>query len=423
MCTHKDNPPEIYEIPEWNMNLLRKKIDQLNKRANKLDCPHLRIVHHGKKQKVHPSYRKRVNEGLLPEKKIPTFTTHIVTIDGPEIKLAGWKFVGTLDHYTLPGTVIVNAVPGQSVPKEFHHNDAVCDHCGKIRRRVETFVVENENGEFKQVGRQCLKDFLGHNPTAMLHLLRSISALYADLGSEDGEFYGFGGLEAYNYNQVDVLERTCAIIRTHGWISRSRAQDEERATADDVLDTYHPPKGGQALEHWNHWMNNVIKWDKEADRKEAEAAIEWLKEQPSNNEYMHNLHAIAEADHVPAKLFGYWCSLMAAYQREMDKLREQRAQNRVNEWVGEIKERRDFTVNVLSINYADGYYGTVEINKFIDDNGRTLVWFANTDSGMEKGHTYHITGTVKKHDKFNGWKQTIITRVKVKEEIENEEAA
>lgn len=422
MCNYS---PEIFEIPEWNLPVLHTKIKKLNTRAKKLSVPELRVVEHGTKQKIHPAVAERVELGVITRQEAPKYNVHLIAIEGAEIKLAGWKFVGTLDHYTLPGKVIVNAVPGQSVPEQFHDSDAKCAHCGKIRRRIETFIVEHENGELKQVGRNCLKDFLGHDPARMIRFLQTIRQMFADLENEDSDYYGMGGGAGFfTYSHIDSLARTCAVVRTYGWVSRSKAKFEEtiNATADDVIETYHPPKSSRELDHWKQWMAK-IKWNKENDEAEAKAAIEWLAEQPSNNEYLHNLHAIAEAEEVPQKLMGYWCSLIATYQKAMDRLREAALQRKVSEWVGEVKKRQEFVVTVQSINYLDSYYGAVDLHRMIDDNGRTLVWFANTDSGMEKGHTYKIVGTVKKHDKYNGWKQTNLNRVKVIEEITDEEAA
>ena len=41
-----DNSPEIHVISEWNMARLNKKIDTLNRRADKLGCPHVEVKIH-----------------------------------------------------------------------------------------------------------------------------------------------------------------------------------------------------------------------------------------------------------------------------------------------------------------------------------------------------------------------------------------
>lgn len=408
---------EIYKIPEWNLNKLNNKIAALNKRAANLDCPAIEIIDHGTEEGTLPNYQKQVDNGIRNYDDVPHYIVHNISISGAGPRLAGWKFVGTLDHHTIPGSIIVNTVPGEHVPGQFYHNDAKCDHCGKIRQRVQTFVVEHDSGEFKQIGRQCLKDFLGHNPKNILRLLTSLYKILNDLGNEDGEFYEKGDKVDWSFDKLRILEVTSAIIRTHGWVSRSASKDRGcLATADYVFYYFCPPIGKEE-QHWDKWAA-TIKWDKEADTKDATDAIKWLTEQnDSNNEYLHNLKTIANADMVSFRLFGYWCSLLSSYQKSMERLRFKAKTQKLNEWIGEPKERMDFEVEVVRISHMDGHYGVTHLHKMLDSEGRTLIWFASTSSSMESGHKYKIKGTIKKHDKFNEWKQTLINRVKVLEEI------
>lgn len=408
-----------YHIPSWNIEALHKKINQLNKRANKIGCPPINIVEHGTERLVHPNYYEAVYElGTLKKEDVPHYTVHIVSIEGEGPKLAGWKFIGTLDHTTIPGSVIVNTVPGEKVPEQFYHNDAVCDHCGKIRRRTETFVVEHDEGEMRQVGRNCIRDFLGHDPKGILRLLTSVRSLISSLEDDDSDFYsGSGGRVDDVFDKEAVLRVTNAMIHTYGWTSRRQAEIEARgATADDVMQYFYPPRDAKARADWEKWKNKIQFTDE--DEGDAKAALVWLEEQKSDTEYFHNLQTLAHADAIPSRMFGYWCSLMATYQRAMERLRQAERTQKLNEYVGEVKERRDFRVEIVGVRHIDGYYGVVHLYKMLDNAGRTLVWFANTDAEMSAGHKYLVKGTIKKHDEYNGWKQTILSRVKVLENID-----
>ena len=410
--------PNVYEIPEWNLDALTAKVNKINKRAAKLGCPSLEIVNNGTVSRILPQHLEAIQTGVLLLKDAPHFNVHLISIAGEGPKLAGWKFVGTLDHYSLPGTVIVNAVPGESVPQEFFHNDATCHQCNKIRRRIETFVVQHENGEYKQVGRNCIKDFLGHDPSSILRLLSTIRRLMDDLADSDGEYYGGSGRQTWTFDRNRILEVTNTIIRSEGWMSRSAAEGSgKNATANSVLFFFMPTSSSQEADARKEWVA-TLDWNEELDTNEANAAIEWLESQTSANEYMHNLQTIVQAEEIPIKLFGYWCSLMATYQRAMERLNEQKRTHKVSEWVGVLKVRQEFTVEIISIKYIEGVYGTVRLHKMLDDGGRTLTWFANTAPGMEIGQKYQIKGTVKKHDEYNNWKQTVLNRVAVIEEVE-----
>lgn len=407
-----------YEIPESNMERLHHEIAKLNKRGEKIGCPPVTVEKIRTFERIAPGYEEQAE--ILGPNYVPHAVVHEVRLHGEGPKLAGWKFVGALDHVTLPGVVIVNTVPGETVPVEYHGHDAVCDHCGKIRRRNDTFVLQHDDGHHTQVGRQCLRDFLGHDPAAIARFLTRTMRFMNDLGGED--WYGGGGQVAYSFDHFRVLQMTAAVINASGWVPRSAADagvGGRAATADVVLDAFCPPKDASAYRKWKKWREGL-----DLDRKEfvedAMLAREWLKKQPGNNEYMHNLHMIDQADSVPMKLFGYWCSLLATYQRAQERLRLQEAQrkNYLNEWVGNLKERIETEVQVVSIRSSEGYYGTVHIHRMLDMEGRTLVWFCNAERTMREGQKYRIKGTITKHTEFQDWKQTNLNRVRVLESLE-----
>lgn len=422
------NEPTIYEIPEWNVETLHKEIAKLNKRAAKLGAAPLELVEHGTREILHPKAQEQVDLGvnILPYEELPRITLHLFQIKGVAPKLAGWEFIGRLDHVTLPGEVIVNAVPGETVPEHFFKAEPVCGHCKKKRYRNDTFIMRHEDGPFIQVGRQCLKDFLGHDPSGIARYLTSIWKLLGSFGDEEDERWhgGYGNHLWWTYPHEKVLSITTAFIRSFGWVPRSTACPEEGrpATADEVAYFMSPSFSTQERKD-KEKLAEKVRWDAEKDGADAKGAMEWLKEQDANNEYMANLHTISRAEGVPVKLFGYWCSLVATYQRAQERLRVKMAQRKTNEWFGNVKDRVEINVRVIGISYHDGAYGTVAIHRMLDDAGRTVVWFANTRSGMSEGHRYHIKGTIKKHDEFQDWKQTVLTRVKMLEELEDSGSA
>ena len=399
------------------MDRLEREIAKLNRRAAKIGCPPLEIIRHGVISRVAPGHEDRAE--IWGNGEVPHINLIQVEIKGQGPLIAGYKFLGTLDHVTIPGSVIVNTVPGETIPQHFHNSDAVCGHCGYERRRNETFVLQHEDGGYIQVGRQCIKDFLGHNPQGVAAFLSRIQVVLSELGDEDSDYWNMGGGRVeYTFSHNNVLKITAAVIRRNGGVPRSKAGvDDGAATADLVRYYFFPPmvSDGNARRCWEEWRASL-----EIDRhpefmEDAEKARLWLKDQPDSNEYMHNLHVLDRADEIPVKMFGYWCSLMAAYQRAMEKLRLAKAEKKVSEHVGEVGKRWDFNVKVVSIKFIDGAYGTTGLVRMLDDSGRTIVWFSSSSycAGMKADGEYTIVGTIKKHDEFNGWKQTIVTRVKV----------
>lgn len=411
---------QTFTIPSWNVDKLRNEFNKLAKKASKLGCEPPVLVEQKVEQIVDPDFEQQIAVGVIRRDQAPKITVHTFTIEGNGPKLAGWKFLGTLDHNTIPGSVIVNAVPGETVPQQFFHNDAVCDHCGKIRRRTETFVVEQENGDLKQVGRQCIRDFLGHDPSALIRYLSSLRRFVASLDEEEMR-KGSGGSGYWTFNSYEVLKLTNAVIRTFGWVSRTRAAQEYPpidSTSDIVLTIMAPPFNEDARKARQQIIDK-IEWNNEKDEAAADGALQWLEKQTDDSGYLHNLRVLANAnDGIPVNMLGYWCSLIAVYLKEQEKLIRAERQKRTSEWYGNVKDKVEITVKVESKHAFETQYGTTRLHKMIDNDGRAFTWFASSASGMEQGHTYRIKGTIKKHDEYNGWKQTILTRVKAIEEVE-----
>ena len=96
-----------------------------------------------------------------------------VTLECNPPKFNGWEFAATIEQIDGSPTHLLRCSPayeGGKIPAHFRDCDPTyCEHCRMKRNRSETFVVFNaERVEYRQVGRQCLRDFLGHDPSMMI---------------------------------------------------------------------------------------------------------------------------------------------------------------------------------------------------------------------------------------------------------------
>ena len=424
-----NNEERIIHIVDSNVDRLNHEIAKLNRRADKINCPHVDYRILETNMVPDPYTMAKAQEHYAPNvvpkaivDQIPLVRQHKIEIVGDGPKIEGWKFVGTLDHYTIPGKVIVNTVPGESVPSRYFEHEATCDHCQKIRRRVETFVLEGvdeHEGEWMLVGRNCLRDFFGHDPMQVVRFLNRLWKFVDSL--EDDEWSGAGGgrYEHY-YSSMAILATTVAVIRTFGWVAKSKATEEQTASSHHVSYALNPPLSAKPYAEWQQFIRS-LKTDKVEDENEARAAIAWLKEQSDTNEYMHNLKLLEDQELIPAKMLGYWASLIAAYQRAQSRLEYQKRQRKLNAHYGEEGQRIVVRVKCAGVRFTESYYGTVAIHRMWTEEGHTLVWFANTDAKMVRGGEYTVRATIKKHDEYQSWKQTNVTRLVVLEEHETED--
>ena len=239
-CCPLDTLPEEvrdYRIRSTRIGLLTERFKRIAKRARRIGCvpPSFEVI---ATEDVPETKFDNVRAEWLPTGRVIRW--HTIRLIGERPILAGHEFIATLEHADLDGqtVVIMRTVPGAQTPIEYREADPTnCDHCHKrIRTRKETFVVHHvETDTYKQVGRQCVADFLGGvDPKHVLTLMECLSECGEILGSyddedDDRESRGSRGEELYDI--VHVLAQTSAVIRNIGWLPKSKAFDGQQPTA------------------------------------------------------------------------------------------------------------------------------------------------------------------------------------------------
>jgi hypothetical protein len=154
----------------------------------------------------------------------------------------------TIQH--TPEGNILRTVPGFEtlLPARFRSCDTACEHCNTDRIRKDTYVLQAEAGEWKQVGRNCLADFLRTgDASGWCEMAEILASLAGEMeGFEDGGEFACG--EHTGYPMAALLAQVACIVRQDGWCSRKEAKDAwgaKCATVDLTLDFF----SKTALEH------------------------------------------------------------------------------------------------------------------------------------------------------------------------------
>ncbi len=417
---------DTFKIPEENFGKFEEKIAKLNRRAAKLGVPAISYV---TVDVVEDWVRNTHTGSNLPKVADRQYSDDYITyprlfkvtkVEGTTPQLAGWSFIGTLDHVSEAG-VILRAVPGEELPKVYREAKPVCDHCRAERRRKETFIVRNESGVYKQVGRQCVADFLGGVDPK--NIARSLEYIYEALRlAGECEDESYGTLSGNRRYLKRVLAVTAAVIRKYGWLSRSKARELDyagapTATADIV----------SRLEY-NTKLDNedreLLRSVTDEDVAFAEQTVAWLNELRETsddlNDYLYNLTTLAQSATISPKSFGLACSMVSTYQRHLGDLIRRQKYAEVNansRYFGTVGKREVYTVTVLNVIFRESDFGVTKIHKLITKDGNLATWFASSEA-LEQGKTYEVKATVKKHEEFQGVQQTVVTRVAVVKELE-----
>jgi len=378
---------QTYKIPEENLELLQKKVKQISNKATKLIGSLITLTITGE-------------EFIQDEKTKEYNKLIIIDIEGEAPHYNGWEFVATLQHNFENGNIIKSA--GQNVPEEYRTVPIKCDHCGINRFRKDTYVVKNENNEYKQVGSGCLKDFFnGRDPHQI--------AKYAELLFNMDTYVGGYTTPSQPTKYIDIkdfLNITNQLIQKFGYISSKKAEQiaEENGfrpmtTAQEAYDNIYGV----------YYKGKEIIYPNKENEEIATEALQWIKNQSANNNYMHNLITICSSDFIDHRSIGIAASLIPAYYRATHEIKEKKI---TSEYIGNPNEKIEIKAILQKMFSYDTKFGTTYIYKFTDENGNILVW-KTSPKDFEEEKEYKIKGTIKEHEEYRGEKQTQLTRCKV----------
>jgi hypothetical protein len=404
--------PTVFKIPDVNLANLHDRIIWLNKRAGKLGADPIAITD---LEKV----TERVKQDEFGLRfKIIHYT--FVRVQGEPIKLdGGWTFAATLEH-TEAGNII-RAVPGQDIPVIYRDAEPTCNHCKLDRNRKDTYLVTNDAGLFMQVGRQCLKDFVGHrDPSRIAAWLQHIAEL---AGYIEDEFMT-GNIQPTGVDAELFLGLVAACIRLWGWISSGKAQASYiSSTKNDAVGWLDAMGKGRVRGennelldkngHQEHTRNGKPVETTPDDFALGRASLNWARNQTDADigasGYLYNLKVVAQLDGFLWKQTGLAASMVQAYQRYLGETLK-RLDAPESNYQGEVKKRSHWPGLLCTHVYDwEGRYGMTHLHKFTDQAGNVFIWKTGVDR-LDVGCTYAGKATVKAHEEYEDVKQTVITR-------------
>ena len=395
--------PCTYRVADQNLRGLVEALERLNKRATRLSVPLIRYTV-GDVVAVPTMKDKEGNVTAWRQ-------VHPVTLFPERIKLKGWSLAAVLE--SVSDEVMVRCVPGVVVaPKARSLDPSYCDHCRTSRKRTETFLLHHDTGATKQVGRQCLKDFLGHQDAGSMAAYAEMVFEAMALGDDADDSRSTGS--ARQYAAVGrFLQLVAAVIRLDGWVSSSAAKAGGKASTASVAQAAYWAKASAMQRHYAPTDEDVAT---------AAAAHAWVAEAfggkpvEQRSDYEHNAWLSVRGEVLGDKHAGLAASVVAAWLRHQDSLRLQALAGRVkpvDAWLATVGERVSFYATLLTSKRIDGLYGTTTIHRMLTRDGVTVVWFASGDGlgSVEDDGERLFTATIKRHDEFRGAKQTTVSRL------------
>lgn len=418
-----ETQPRIYRIPVHRMEAAQAKLDILNRRGAKLGCAPAKLTVTGYDDV--PIFQTHDGIIIEPRRQIGVNRFALCTVTGEAPKFAGWALAACIEN--TDGGNIMRKSPDCLVELDprFRTCASGCDHCNMPRNRKETFVVIHDTGAQKLVGRDCIRDFLGHNSPANIlqraEWALSLDGCFDDL--EDADSIRGGWCENSLTSVDTLLAYAACATRVYGFISGARVRAALEQFGSNLEST-----GGTA----QRWMLPPPKNMSEKERAERQVPTEAdiargnsarsfvlnsLGARNNLSDFENNLLVACRAEAVDRKNIGLVAFVVEYHARETEKTlaRERDAKNAAasTHYPAEPKTRvRGVKVQYLrSIGY-ESQFGAGYFHLFTTAEGCILKW--STGSAMDNvqpGTEYTATFTVKSHDDYKGAKQTSVSRM------------
>lgn len=388
-------PFSIRRLPSFD-----KLFNTLSRRAVRLglSAPTYKVV--GERTEQAEVYYLSENEQQFSHTE--TVIVHDIEIEGLDpVRLNGWSFAAVVETVKGKDNLIFGV--GGEVPDRYLTSGCVCEHCNTKRNRFTTFIVKHENGDFKQVGKSCLRDFVGNDsPEHLASLFEFFGDIYINLNNlRDSEMSGWEG-GSCAYDVLDTLSLSIATQRVFGWLSRSKAYENGgTATADRVRLLMKKP------------IDEVKVTDE--DRENAHTAINYFaslsQAATEGNTLSNNARILCNAGYCSDRSFGLVCALWVCYRVEKDKASREAAKDvrrATSKHLWEIGKRiKGIEATIERINHFETAYGISTLTILVDREGNVLT---AKDLGHQEGDNVRFTATIKEHSEYDGVKQTVLLR-------------
>lgn len=342
-------------------------------------------------------------EAVPAERKIHTAGTDRtvcgfeVTLTGSAPSYKGWSFVAAVD--AAPAGAVIRTAPSAPDIPPASITPGLCEHCGTSRSRKHTYLVRSEEtGEVKQVGKTCMKDFLGWD----------VSPVFIDEETvEDDLFGGFGSMggRVFDAPLVDVARLAFAAVEVFGYSGRYSKLSTSQVVAT-ILDE---AKGADELRE--RLADVMLDDDLVSERLEIVRAT--LTEEAG---FEANLRTILAGDVVQRGHLGLAVTVGLIYQRAVSQAVQEahEAPEHVSEWIGTVGEKITLEGTVIQAMTIDGTYGSLRLVVVSVGNGDRVKMFTSAGWAwdVDTGDVVQLAGTVKGHEEYQGRRETLLVRPK-----------
>lgn len=389
----------IYKCIKSDFEDLTKKINRITKKLDKYNVKwEFKQLGESVEQVAVTDYRNLNNIPMsqFQPKKCNPITVEVISysFEMENLKLGKYELLAVIDHNAITDSkenIIHVLKEGFSIPLKYRTIASYCDHCNSNRQRNKTVLLQDENGDIKQVGTTCIKEYTGIDGLDIIGNYQEIkdiclTEVYAD-------FEKTKGYPKYD-KTIDYLAACIELIKTVGY---SKDENPTKYRAWEIAGSV-----SQTQEYFPL----------------AEKVIEYFKSQTYNESdtFLNNIKLYVSEEYT--KVNGFVAYAYIAYEKEIEKDIKKQSENenkKESNFVGNIGEKLEIELTFKKYFSFETMYGIQKIYLFEDELGNVYKW--NTGNSISKSEGEHLTlkGTIKEHEEYREQKQTVLTRCKIKE--------
>lgn len=404
----------LIHIPSGRMSAFRKKLGKVNTKAVKWGLEEIKYIDLG----VYPQQHTHTSivEGEQFTRNI-LVDCHRIQLINPIPRISGWTLAAKLEDREGDGVPVPSLIKEMQQPRllELIENATAitCEHCNHNRRRKTSYVLFNaEQDAYKAVGSTCVQDFLGDIRPAAFEKWFGLMAevvYFGDLDLRDS----LADYE-FSYTVQEIIAESLAQVEKCGrYVSQTLAEEQSMkaqygetftgaytiSTTQLVRDALTDVRG-EKLTNSDHMFKaqEIINWFKEFATTDA---------YDRENDWQFRLVQIITKKETSSNI-GLVASAVCLYNI-MNPVKD----DTVSEHVGNVKERRDFTLILNRRSVTSGPYGDSYIYFCKDEDGNSINITSTKYFAWEPNETKTFKATVKNHSdhpKFG--KSTWVTRAK-----------
>lgn len=313
-------------------------------------------------------------------------------------KINGWRFAGTVE-FTQNGNIIRLADSSfeGKVPEKYRHTEPICEHCHTVRNRKDAYLVFNEEtGEFKQVGKNCLREYTdGLDAEKCAEMMSAMFFVMKQASFDDPFSLSDAGC---GFSDMEAKEWALGIAKTFGYVKKGEGST---SSADMLLNILLKTKEYEGV--------------KQATAEEVAAVDEYAKALlDCRSEYMMNASRAWLGDCVERRDFALICSFANSYLKAVSQAAAAKEKQNSG-YLGEVGKKVTFTMKKARILYTKYFRDhPTPVVEIIDTEGNVIIWASAYGYDLVQGagypDTFVITAFVKEHAEYKGVPQTIITR-------------